>query len=309
MADETIRSGLKIEENLEKIQKFKLPPWEKAEFKEKCLIFGMRIIIYLPVLMVFSMTIGFYLIYMLAYVEPLVEGAQMASVEFWKRGDGNFKVWKGLTCGGLMSLFVGNLVVSMVQVMSTSAGQTSDLSLENCNESKSLESTINPKICKHCSLPKPLRSHHCKSCDKCILKYDHHNFWLASCIGSRNYKYFFLTIFYSFLSSLIFISTFWETLISTLQSRKAWDPQLVLICSSYFFVVFLFIGLVTVLIFHLTVIHKGKTSFEYFSKTHFNLPSAFQSTLDNFRSALGSNLLLWTVPFGYYKSEETELVF
>lgn len=37
-------------------------------------------------------------------------------------------------------------------------------------------------------------SMHCRYCDKCVQKFDHHCMWLNTCIGERNYGYFFKTI-------------------------------------------------------------------------------------------------------------------
>ena len=80
--------------------------------------------------------------------------------------------------------------------------------------------------CRQCRHNKPSRSHHCKRCNKCVLKYDHHvnqNFtslffsmfnnhwsnvtkkkctWINACIGFGNYKYFFSTLFWASIGSL-----------------------------------------------------------------------------------------------------------
>lgn len=52
-------------------------------------------------------------------------------------------------------------------------------------------------ICRFCSLCKmvqPLRTKHCKECEACVAKYDHHCFWLGSCIGELNLRKFWIML-------------------------------------------------------------------------------------------------------------------
>lgn len=48
--------------------------------------------------------------------------------------------------------------------------------------------------CKHCKLDRDPFSHHCHDCRKCVLGFDHHCPWFNTCIGKKNYKIFFVTI-------------------------------------------------------------------------------------------------------------------
>lgn len=47
------------------------------------------------------------------------------------------------------------------------------------------------KYCKTCHIWRPPRGHHCRICDNCIETHDHHCVWLNTCVGRRNYRYFF----------------------------------------------------------------------------------------------------------------------
>lgn len=46
------------------------------------------------------------------------------------------------------------------------------------------------RYCVKCSVWKPDRCHHCLTCNKCVLRMDHHCPWFASCVGFHNQKLF-----------------------------------------------------------------------------------------------------------------------
>ncbi|OWF42903.1 probable palmitoyltransferase ZDHHC16 [Mizuhopecten yessoensis] len=58
-------------------------------------------------------------------------------------------------------------------------------------------------VCRKCFSKKPARTHHCKTCGKCVLKMDHHCPWLNTCVGFYNQRYFFLFCFFTYGGALL----------------------------------------------------------------------------------------------------------
>lgn len=57
------------------------------------------------------------------------------------------------------------------------------------------------KWCYACNVHRPIRCVHCRFCDMCVMRRDHHCQWMGICIGERNYVYY-----YSFVWSVAMLT-------------------------------------------------------------------------------------------------------
>lgn len=60
----------------------------------------------------------------------------------------------------------------------------------NPPENHSLQTGLWRRWCRKCALYKPPRAHHCKTCNRCVLKMDHHCPWTGNCVGHGNFPHF-----------------------------------------------------------------------------------------------------------------------
>ena len=60
------------------------------------------------------------------------------------------------------------------------------------------------KFCPTCKIWRPPRSFHCWKDEICVLRFDHHCWWIGTCLGLRNYSYFFW--FISHLTVMILVA-------------------------------------------------------------------------------------------------------
>jgi palmitoyltransferase len=128
-----------------------------------------------------------------------------------------------------------------------------------------------PRWCRRSGAVKPPRAHYCSTCDRLVLKMDHHCPWVANCVGFENYKAFVLLLASGWAATAL-VAAWWLPLAAgwwaplpggapaneALQwGRLGTAPFLGLVlCLSFFATLSLFAGT------HAWLVHRGRTTLE-----------------------------------------------
>lgn len=62
---------------------------------------------------------------------------------------------------------------------------------------------VNWRYCWKCKSVRAPRTHHCSACSRCVLRFDHHCYWVGSCVGLRSHKHFLMFVFYAGLGCTV----------------------------------------------------------------------------------------------------------
>nr|XP_055063994.1 palmitoyltransferase ZDHHC20-A isoform X2 [Misgurnus anguillicaudatus] len=156
------------------------------------------------------------------------------------------------------------------------------------------------RYCDRCQLIKPDRCHHCSTCDKCVLKMDHHCPWVNNCIGFSNYKFFVLFLAYSMLYCVYISATVLQYFI------KFWTNQLpntqakFHVLFLFFVAAMFFISVLSLFSYHLWLVAKNRTTIEAFRAPVFrNGPDKNGFTLGfrkNITQVFGDQKKYWCLP-------------
>ncbi|KAM9436501.1 palmitoyltransferase ZDHHC11 [Clarias gariepinus] len=153
---------------------------------------------------------------------------------------------------------------------------------------------IHNQHCNLCDIDVGSKVKHCGSCNKCIADFDHHCKWLNNCVGSRNYWLFFMTVLSAvcgvFFLILVISFVFIETLVNPAALRTAAAFQavngsmtwlaflpeapvqtssaslLVLAAITVIIALASLLMLCHLLIFHIYLLYKGMSTYEYIMK-------------------------------------------
>ncbi|PFH33457.1 DHHC zinc finger domain-containing protein [Besnoitia besnoiti] len=74
--------------------------------------------------------------------------------------------------------------------------------------------------CSTCHFNKPARSKHCRLCNVCVARFDHHCVWIGNCVGARNHGAFIIFLLTHFLMCAYGSVTMLNLLLGIVDAKK-----------------------------------------------------------------------------------------
>ncbi|RYY84795.1 DHHC zinc finger domain-containing protein, partial [archaeon] len=146
--------------------------------------------------------------------------------------------------------------------------------------------------CTVCGIFTHPRARHCKYCNNCVDVYDHHCPWTGTCIGKRNYGYFFFFVFSVFVACTYTLGVCVYLLLSSLCGVSSNYPVVralaALVCMIWVGCVWVLIS--ALLVFHIYLCMHHVTTYEYFKRRKSNQKE--QQTWYMYVKNMGSRIAL-----------------
>mmetsp|Transcript_31513 Transcript_31513/g.66947 ORF Transcript_31513/g.66947 Transcript_31513/m.66947 type:complete len:299 (-) Transcript_31513:202-1098(-) len=163
-----------------------------------------------------------------------------------------------------------------------------------------------PRRCKLCeSRWKPPRAHHCKVCEVCIFKMDHHCPWINNCVGFYNRKFFIQLLTYVYLSlTVVVLFTFpelwcryWRLITYDGISNPTieWISTILLTCA-FLMSALLLCTLTNFIKFHVKLVLENYTTIENLEREEGARSKFDIGRRRNWEQVFGSNPWFWWLP-------------
>ena len=132
----------------------------------------------------------------------------------------------------------------------------------------------NLNYCYTCFHFRPPRTSHCAECDNCVQNFDHHCLWMGTCVGKRNYKFFYYILFLTSFCALIqsfscigyIVNHFKHSDFKSINSKYL---VIALAFVAFFDIMFIIFFLGKLCIKHTSLLSKGLTFYEEIKKKYF----------------------------------------
>lgn len=177
------------------------------------------------------------------------------------------------------------------------------------------------RVCQTCKYWKPDRAHHCSSCEKCILKMDHHCPWFAECIGFANQKFFIQFLLYTTVySTFILLVTSVQLYRWFHSGRYAEEFINIPILQIWILAIVVTISMYVFSWFTIRQITHNQTTIEMYGQRRYRRefeirhgipPSSDMNVFDlgtsgaNWREVMGDSWIEWIFPIKTFKSQRS----
>jgi len=254
----------------------------------------------LPFLFVVVIISTIYAIYMMYHCLPMLQESERSELD---RGKVDFVVVNVLTLL-LVICYAMCILVHPGTVPNTPKWRVDEESFGHAEPGVKMHETKRTgerRYCKWCARYKPDRCHHCRICNVCVLRMDHHCPWVYNCIGFRNHKYFFLLLVYAVIDLIVvaitmFDTVWWSTRIDVPIS------MMIGLMAAQTLAAFLVVLITSFLSFHIWLLTKAMTTVEFceksLKKASYNSSQYSHGLYNNICAVLGPNPLLWFFPIG-----------
>ncbi|XP_027197920.2 putative palmitoyltransferase ZDHHC24 [Dermatophagoides pteronyssinus] len=125
------------------------------------------------------------------------------------------------TCLNLYLVIITDTSINSIITSNINTNTTALPLSSSSSSSSSLSSQWN--YCYICEANIPPRAFHCKQCNRCILRRDHHCVFTSCCIGYKNYKYFMGLLFNVGFGCIYAISIHWPYIWMNIKHLGWWS--------------------------------------------------------------------------------------
>jgi hypothetical protein len=261
----------------------------------------------LPVFFVLSLIVVLYIVYIFLHCVPALQldlpdanrDQAEASRGMWEM------IFFHCDTALLMYCFVCCILIHPGTIPNTPEWQLHQDSPEIGQQEKRL-STIETKHtgerrhCKWCMRYKPDRCHHCRVCNTCILRMDHHCPWIYNCVGYRNHKYFFLLLFYSCIDLHFIVFTMFHSTQRATRTDVPFSLMFLLIFGETL-ASFLAVLVTAFFFFHIWLMMKAMTTIEFceksLKKADYDSSLYHKGPFGNMCEVMGPVPMFWLCPW------------
>lgn len=198
-----------------------------------------------------------------------------------------FNAYARYVCFVVLQFCVLLLLVCLIQAACTNPGSTPKIYIDT--------EIDDFRYCEICDRLKPPRTHHCRKCNMCIHRMDHHCIWIGNCVGYNNHKYFLLLLFYVTCCCMIGFGIIIYLLIYDIFIKRIFEGNILsLILTSIAGFECLGFGVFTsIFLFEqIYILSHNQSTIEKANRKY----GKDQGKLENLSLVLGSNKLYWFLP-------------